>query len=188
MFLFTPAGAYQNMQVDSFLCFLFVCVCIFTTRVSSCPGVLPGNVLGVSDHIPVFPVELTWKLDGRPLSKDRWVTETSDEYVTSRLVIRAARDSDSGTYTCAPARAAHADVQVHVISGEWGGGAEGQGAQGSKVMSRDSCWVSHEPLESRRGNNDQFGSFSANGAPCGVFREMRHWIRWQNDMLWCWTS
>ncbi|XP_043196040.1 zwei Ig domain protein zig-8-like [Amphibalanus amphitrite] len=63
-------------------------------------------------------VELTWLLDGRPLGEERWVTESSDEYVTSRLVIRSARDSDSGTYTCAPTRAAHADVQVHVISGE----------------------------------------------------------------------
>ena len=66
-------------------------------------------------------MDLTWLLNGRPLGEDRWVTETSDEYVTSRLVIRSARESDSGTYTCAPARAAHADVHVHVISGEWGG-------------------------------------------------------------------
>ncbi|XP_037080453.1 neural cell adhesion molecule L1-like [Pollicipes pollicipes] len=63
-------------------------------------------------------VNLTWLLDGRPLSKERWVTETSDEYVTSRLVIRGARGRDSGTYTCAPDRAAHAHVHVHVISGE----------------------------------------------------------------------
>jgi len=65
-----------------------------------------------------YDVDLVWLLDGRPLSKSRWVTETSEEYVTSRLVIRSARLSDSGSYTCAPARAAHAHVQVHVINGE----------------------------------------------------------------------
>ncbi|KAF0302479.1 hypothetical protein FJT64_025434 [Amphibalanus amphitrite] len=75
----------------------------------------PKRSLAFNLHVVV---ELTWLLDGRPLSEERWVTESSDEYVTSRLVIRSARDSDSGTYTCAPTRAAHADVQVHVISGE----------------------------------------------------------------------
>ncbi|XP_037081532.1 zwei Ig domain protein zig-8-like [Pollicipes pollicipes] len=61
---------------------------------------------------------VTWLLDGAPLGPERWVTETSAEYVTSRLEIRSAGRQDSGTYTCAPASAAHAHVQVHVISGE----------------------------------------------------------------------
>ena len=94
-------------------------------------------------------MELTWLLDGRPLAGDRWVTETSDEYVTSRLVIRAARDSDSGTYTCAPTRAAHADVQVHVISGE---------ERGGQRSGRVTCRRSPERPESPPENGDQFES------------------------------
>ncbi|XP_043220088.1 zwei Ig domain protein zig-8-like [Amphibalanus amphitrite] len=63
-------------------------------------------------------VALSWLQNGEPLAADRWVTETSQEYVTSRLTISGARLRDSGAYTCAPANAAHAHVQVHVISGE----------------------------------------------------------------------
>ena len=64
-------------------------------------------------------VALSWLQDGVRLASDRWVTETSQEYVTSRLTIRGARLKDSGTYACAPANAAHAHVQVHVISGRY---------------------------------------------------------------------
>ncbi|KAF0310912.1 Zwei Ig domain protein zig-8 [Amphibalanus amphitrite] len=69
-------------------------------------------------YLRVVAVALSWLQNGEPLAADRWVTETSQEYVTSRLTISGARLRDSGAYTCAPANAAHAHVQVHVISGE----------------------------------------------------------------------
>ena len=46
------------------------------------------------------------------------VTEKGD-VTTSHLLIRAARPSDSGVYSCAPSNARVATSIVHVMQGKW---------------------------------------------------------------------
>lgn len=89
------------------------------------------------------PVDLVWLHNSGPIDREMWITESSPDYVTSRLVIHSAQKFNSGQYTCAPRGAAQAHVMVHVINDEHPAAMQhGNGVESSFVLSVLCCFLS----------------------------------------------
>ncbi|XP_043214526.1 lachesin-like [Amphibalanus amphitrite] len=81
------------------------------------------NLTCLVRNSPQPPAFIFWKHNGKVITYDSprggvSVVTIQGEVTSSQLLIRAARATDSGLYSCQPAGAAQKSLRVHVLQGE----------------------------------------------------------------------